>query len=217
MGLLGRFRGSPASPDWASLMSRDEYDAFIRTLRTELDRRGRPYRLGDGLVEFESGAGPFGLSNLAQLCHATDRATWPETIATHLVNVEAIESRAADPTVPPFEDVRSILRVRLLPDESMDGMRPEDIAGSRRYAPGILLALMYDYPDSTRSVPPAHVEQWPLETDEIWQIATDNVRLEPEPSGQTISIEGSSFELAVGDDFYVASRSLRLADMLPAG
>jgi hypothetical protein len=49
------------------------------------------------------------------------------------------------------------------------------------------------------------------------EIAVDNVRREPQPIRQTMPAQGGTFELAMGDDFYVASRVLRLADELPPG
>ena len=218
MGFLRRLRGaaSPA-PEWASFFTAEAYEAFIAVVRADLDRRGAPYEIDDGLVRMAGTSSVFGLTNLAQVCHANERGEWPVIVATHFTNLGSTTGRDVDALAADFEQVRSILRVRLLAEESMGGMSPDDIAGSRRYAPGILLSLEYDFPDSTQGVPLDHVERWPLDADAVWQIAIDNVRSEPQPVRQTVPAQGGTFELAMGDDFYVASRVLRLADELPPG
>ena len=157
------------------------------------------------------------MSNLAQLAHATEQKDWPELVAGHFANLRATTARDLDALAGDFDEVKSTLRVRLIADESMGGMSPGDVRGSRAYAPGILQVLVYDFPDSTASVPPDHVEGWPLEADAVWDVAIDNVRLEPQPTRQEVPAQGSVFTMAIDDSFYVATRALRLADELPPG
>jgi hypothetical protein len=217
MGFLRRLRGGEPAPDWASFFTPDAYRAFIDVVRADLDRRGATYEIGDGIVRMTGTPGELGLVNLAQVCNTVSQNDWPVVVAAHFDNLASRSGRDLDGLAADFDQVRSILRVRLLADESMGGMTPDDIAGSRRYAPGILLTLVYDFPDSTQSVASEHLESWPLDADAVWQIAIDNVRLEPQPVRQTVPAQGGAFELATGDDFYVASRVLRLVDLLPAG
>jgi hypothetical protein len=223
MGFLRRLRGEPpAKPDRPAFFTADEYRAFLDVVRAELDRTGASYTIGDGLVRL---AGPddvpteeaFGLSNLAQLAHATPRSEWPKLVAGHFANLRSTTGRDTGALATDFEQVKSILRVRLLADESMGGMGPGDVAGARPYVSGILLMLVYDFPDSTRSVLPDHLEGWPLEADSVWEIAIDNVRLESRPIREEVAGQGGPFTMAVGDSFYVATRALRLADELPPG
>jgi hypothetical protein len=204
-------------PEWASFFSAEEYEEFIGALRAELDSSGTSYRIGDGIVDIEGMPGPHGLMNLAQGCHASDRGEWPQIVTRHFANLGASVNRETGNLAEDFEAARPILRVRLLPDELMGGMRPEEVPGSRRYATGVLMSLTYDFPDSTRSVPLEHVQGWPVEAEAVWQIAIDNVRLEADPTHEVIEVRDASFELSMGDDFYVASRCLRLADLLPTG
>jgi hypothetical protein len=97
----------------------------------------------------------------------------------------------------------------------MGGVSLGDIGGSRAFAPGILMALVYDFPDSTASVPPNHVDGWPLDADAVWEIAIDNVRLEPQPTRQEVPAQSGVFTMTIDDSFYVATRALRLADEIP--
>jgi hypothetical protein len=138
-------------------------------------------------------------------------------VAGHFANLRSTTRRDTNALAADFEQVKSILRVRLLADESMGGLDPDKVPGSRVYAPGILLMLVYDFPDSTQSVRPEHLERWPLEAAAVWEVATDNVRLEPQPIREELSTPGGSITMAVGDSFYVSSRALRLADELRPG
>ncbi len=218
MGFLRRKRAEPAAvPEWATFFSADEYNAFLDVVKTELGKGGAQYTIGDGFVRVTWSAGELGLSNLAQLAHVTERSAWPELVSSHFANLRASSGRDLDSLGGDFEAVRSVLRVRLLADESMGGMSLGDIGGSRAFAPGILMALVYDFPDSTASVPPNHVEGWPLEADAVWEIATDNVRLEPQPTRQEVPAQSGVFTMAIDDSFYVATRALRLADEFPSG
>jgi hypothetical protein len=218
MGFLRRLRGEPPPvPEWASFFTADEYAALVDVVRADLDRRGDSYTMGDGFVQLAGSDSSFGLSNLAQLCHTMDPAEWPATVATHFSTVRATTGRDTGALAADFDQVKPIIRVRLLPDESMGGMSPAQVSGSRPYAPGILLALVYDFPDSTRSVPLEDLDSWPLDPDAVWQIAIDNTRLEAQPVRQNVPVDGGSFELAVGDSFYLATRAMLLADVLPPG
>jgi hypothetical protein len=218
MGFLRRLRGEPAAvPAWASFFTPDDYASFLDVVRADLDRSGAQYTIDDGTVRISGTDEAFGLSNLAQLAHLTERNEWPELVAGHFANLRATTGRDLGALAGDFDQVRSTLRVRLIADESMGGMSPKDIGGSRAYVPGILQVLVYDFPDSTASVPPDHVEGWPLDADAVWEVATDNVRLEPQPSRQEVPAQGGVFTMAIDDSFYVASRALRLADELPRG
>ncbi len=218
MGFLRRKREEPrAVPDWAAFFTPDEYKAFLDVVKAELDKGGEPYTIGDGFVRVAGSDGELGLSNLAQVAHVTERNEWPQLVSSHFANLRASTGRDLDALGGDFEAVKSLLRVRLLADESMGGVSLSDIGGSRAFAPGILMALVYDFPDSTASVPPNHVESWPLEADAVWALAIDNVRLEPQPTRQDMPAQSGVFTMTLGDSFYVASRALRLADELPPG
>ena len=148
MGFLrrGGRKGEPV-PDWASYFTEDEYNAFLKVLKADLDRRGLPHSIGDGFVRITGSGNTYGLTNLAQLCHSTDRQEWPGLVASHFTTLEISAARDIDAVAAEFEQIKTILRVRLLADETMGGMSAAQLAGSRPYVSGILLALVYDFPD----------------------------------------------------------------------
>lgn len=219
MGFLKRvFGGGELVPEWASFFSPAEYREFLDGVAADLRRRGLRFEMGDGVVRVDAGGeGPseFGLSNLSQLCHGTERVGWPALIAGHFTSLFSMQGRDLDALAADYEQVAPILRVRLMPDVSMGGVdMPEAV--SRSVAPGILSVLVYDFPDSTASVHRDHIASWPLDADGVFAQALDNLSREPAPIRETVDL-GGPVGAAQGDSFYVATRALRLADELPSG
>jgi hypothetical protein len=221
MGFLNRFRGGPAVPEWASFYKPAEYEAFIATLDADLRRRGLAFEHHDGILEVQAGGetpDQIGILNLAQRCRMVDRSDWPAVIAEHLSSLLSLTGRDLDALAADFEQVREILRIRLYADESMGGMTPEPEGPVLRpLATGILLGLVYDFPDSVASVSDGQLGEWPLAEDDVLTIARANTLAERPPARQTVpGADGSTFEGMMGESFYVASRVLGLRALIPA-
>ena len=223
MGFLRRVfgggEGGPV-PDWAAYFSPAEYRAFIDAVTNDLRRRGLSVELGDGvaLVQPPDGGEPqqFGLSNLAQMCHADEQDAWPRIIASHFSSLLAMQGRDLDALAADYDQVVPILRVRLMPDESMGGVAlPETVV--RPIAPGILAVLVFDFPDSTATVHRDHLEGWPVDVDGAFAQGVANLDHEPTPIRDEVTGDDASFTLYYGDSFYVATRALRVAELLPPG
>jgi hypothetical protein len=221
MGFLSRLRGGPAVPEWASFFKPAEYAAFMATLEADLRRRGLAFEHHDGILEVQtSGETPdqLGILNLAQRCRMANRSDWPAVIAEHLSSLLSLTGRDLDALAADFEQARDILRIRLYADETMGGMAPE-LNGPvlRPLATGILLGLVYDFPDSIASVSSDQLGAWPLAESEVLSIARANTLAEPPPMRQTIpAANGSALEGMMGESFYVASRVLGLRELMPA-
>jgi hypothetical protein len=223
MGFLRRLVGSdrPPLPEWSPFGDGRTHQAFLHAVEADLRRRGIDYTMGDGVVLIpaagEDEPGQFGLSNLSQQCAALAPDDWPRVIATHFTSVFAIKGRDFDALAADYDQVRPILRVRLMPDESMGGGA---IPGTtvRPIAPGIIAVLVYDFPDSTASVHDDHLASWPVSADAAFEQGLANIALEPMPLSDDMEVEpGSSLRLWYGDSFYVATRALRLGEILPDG
>ena len=129
MGFLRRKREEPtAVPDWAAFFTPDEYKAFLEVVMAELGKGGAQYTLGDGFVRVAGSDGELGLSNLAQVAHVTERNEWPQLVfESHFANLRASTGRPSTPSVATSRAVGSMLRVRLLADESMGGVSLGDM------------------------------------------------------------------------------------------
>ena len=168
-------------------------------------------------TEGEDEPGQFGLSNLSQQCAADDREDWPRIIATHFTSVFDDPGRDLDALAADYDQVAAILRIRLMPDESMGGV---GVLGAvvRAIAPGISAVLVYDFPDSTRRStvePPRGVAGG----------GGRGVRAGPGEPGPRAEAAARGHGRRAGDvgahpvrrRFYVATQALRLGDVLPPG
>ena len=216
--LLGGDTGSV--PEWAPFRTGKDYTAFIDAVSADLHRRGMTVEIGDGLVlAGQPGAEEphqLGLSNLSQLCHAAQRDEWSRIIASHFTSLLSMQGRDLDALAADYDQVKSILRIRLMPDESMGGVElPTTVA--RHVAPGILAVLVYDFPDSTATVDSEHLAAWPVDADGVFEQALDNLAAEPTPLRDEVRHDDARIAVWYGDSFYVATLALRLADKLPPG
>lgn len=222
MGFLRRIFGNDgaAVPDWAPFDAAKDYQAFMDAVSADLLRRGMNVELGGGVVlARQPGTDEphqLGLADLSQLCHATDREDWSRIIASHFTSLLSMQGRDPDALAADYDQAKTVLRVRLMPDESMGGIElPESVA--RPVAPGILAVLVFDFPDSTATVDVKHLAGWPVDIDEVYEVALDNLAAEPTPLHEEVDAGEACVTVWYGDNFYVATRALRLADVLPAG
>jgi hypothetical protein len=218
MGFLKRLvgGGDPPAPEWAAFFSGSEYRQFLDLVVADLRRRGYDPQVGDGFVTADTGGEEpvtWGLGNLAQRCNQEDPSRWEAIVATHFTALQQMVGRDMDALAADFEQVRPILRVRLMPDESMGGVAVGETV-SRRPAPGMIATLVYDFPDSTATVHQEHLASWPVSADEVFDIAIANVRAEPPPAAETVDADGVQLRVMAGDSFYVASRALFLDELL---
>jgi len=204
-------------PSWAAPLSEDDTTTFLATVGAQLERRGLPHEVGEGTVRVERGGewSEYGLSNLAQLCHAVDEREWPGTIGEHFDNLFAAaddESRVEE-LARSFEGIRSVFKVRLYPGASLGGMDPRP-PSSWELAPGLTAVFVYDLPTTVQSASETHVESWGKSRDELLSAALENVRadaVEVKPLA-----EGASAPVAcVADHFFAASHALLLGERLP--
>ena len=222
MGFLKRLLGGDTGsvPEWAPFDSGKDYTAFIDAVSADLRRRGMRVEMGDGLVlaRQPDSAEPhqLGLANLSQLCHAADREDWSRIIASHFTSLLSMQGRDLDALAADYEQVKPILRVRLMPDESMGGVELPNTV-TRHVAPGILAVLVFDFPDSTATVDVDHLAGWPVDQDAVFEQALDNLAAEPTPLHEVVEADDARLTVWYGDSFYVATLALRLVDLLPPG
>jgi hypothetical protein len=222
MGFLKRFRGGDLEPvpEWFPFDRPNDHAAFVDLALADLRRRGLEVTYDDGLVivaqQGDGESHQLGLANLSQICHASERGDWSRVIASHFTSLLSMQGRDLDALAADYEQVKPILRVRLMPDESMGGVDlPRSV--TRAIAPGILAVLVFDFPDSTATVDVDHLAAWPVDADGAMEHALENLVAEPTPMHDEVDADDAHLTVWYGDSFYVATRALRLAELLPAG
>jgi hypothetical protein len=215
MRLFRRRGGEEPSPppEWASFLTPEEWQAFVAEVRRALDGVGLPYRLDpDGFVQFEGSPGQAGLVNLAQMCHASDRADWPELVRTHFRQLLAAEAR--DTETLGADEALPLLRLRLWPREQV----PEGLdLVARPFADDLLAALVLDLPETVASVKPEQAERWGPTEDELFERAAAQTRADPDLEVARFEDEpGAAVVWAESESFFAASRALWPEDLLGA-
>jgi hypothetical protein len=218
MGFFRRSRGeAEPGPEWALPMSGPETAAFLEDVGRDFERRGLPHEVGEGIVRVERAGETheFGLTNLAQLCHLSDRKDWQEAIATHFDNMlEAVDAEAElDEQARDFERVRTLLKVRLYPGPSLQGLTPEPPV-SWEVAPGVTGVFVYDLPTTVRTVSKGHIEAWGKGHAELLDVGLANVRND-EVESKPLAEGASAPVVCFADHFFAASHALLLGERLP--
>jgi hypothetical protein len=209
MKWLGRLRGAKV-PEWAAFFDGPAYERFIAAVEADAARRGwRITRIEDGM-SVDGLDGEFGLSNLAQVCHASPEDAWPAIVAQHFDNL--VGARAGDLEPPTtFEEARALLKVRIYPSDQP--MVTGSNVVSSPLAPGLARVLVFDLPTTVATVPRERLVDWPP-VDELFAIATSNLRDEPQPAHESVALKnGGTIDVQLGDSFFVASRVLMLPEV----
>ncbi len=209
MGFLRRVLGGSKAPAWASFMTGDQYAAFERVLHADVRARGwRFEQRDDGLFVDRGGEEPavYGLTNIAQLCAAIDRADWATAVREHFDHMVANEAESGDDRMA-WERVAGLVKLRLYPSEVAE----EYDMIAYPLAPGLVAVAAVDLPTTVATPQRGSTGDWPP-VDEVWRVALGNLRGEPAPVTQTLGDAPSGLALALDDSFFTASRLLLLPD-----
>lgn len=217
MSFLRRF-GRKAAPDWAPFMTGEEYAAFSEVLAADLRRRGWTWRQADdGLfVDGVPGAEPaeYGLTNIAQLCAAIERSTWPTTIAEHFDHLASLREPAAADAADEmaWDRVRDLIKLRLF---------AADVAAQHEMvayplAPGLAATLAVDFPTTVATPRRDGIGEWPP-VDELYAVGLANLRTEPAPRVEVVGDPLAPIAVMIDDSFFTAARLLLLPDGVDMG
>lgn len=212
MGLLLRSRGEVRDevvPDWAGFMDGDEYADFRRLTDHWLQSHQPEFREIDGgrvqVTQADGQSMVLGLINLAQVCHMSSRDAWQEQIAEHFGRVLSMPPIGPDLS---FEQVRSMIKIRLHPD----GAPFDKLPLGRHLAPGVLALSVIDDLQTIRAVIPQDLERWNVPADELWELGLVNVRAQEKP--QIAPAEPGVLGMVSSTGFFAATWALMLEELL---
>ena len=206
-----------ACPAWARFMSGDEWAAFAIALVGELARRGQPYRIEDGVLWGRWGGDEdeaLGLTNLAQLCHASPTDTYPEVIASHF---DALVAGRGDRALAgqlgnDLAAARPVLRLRLYArDTFVEGAEQFVL---RDVADDLTAVLCYDLPSNVVTVTAETLPRWGVAAEELYYQALANQRRTERAPIEEIDVGGAVVRAMTGDSYFVASNLLLLGDFI---
>jgi hypothetical protein len=192
-------------PEWASFFTDDDWAAFLRTVHGKLERLGLQGEIDEhGTLTFPGEEGQYGLANLAQKCQGEDRGDWDEIVADHFRQLIATQARDSESLG--FDEASPLLRLRIWATEDMPaGAR----VVARELADDLVLVLSLDLPESVATVSPEQVEEWGRDEDELFAIAGDQTRAEPDIEIERMEAAGGGeIVFAASDSFFASSQIL---------
>lgn len=167
-------------PEWASILTLDQYEAFTKALQKYFARKKVDYQLKDGIVEVEEnvfGFGQMGLMNLIQVCKQQDLKHYFEVVSGHFESIaqgKQFESQF-EAMVKDFSQIQQYLAVRLYPVEFLDTLHRENTIGND-FATDVYAMLVFDLPHTVMNVKPKQAAEWNKSKDELFAIGLQNIR-----------------------------------------
>ena len=157
-------------------------------------------RAGDDLRDLElvaSDGARYPLFALMQTCQAESSRRWPGIVTDHVRRLVA--TRSTDSKSLDAENLRRMVRARLIAD--VDDGSGIDFGYARPVAPGLVLALGVDYPETVSTLGSEAVAALPLGVDELFDIGQRNTDAEPIDENSEVtdgiwSLSGSSLFIA---------------------
>ncbi|MBK9030261.1 MAG: hypothetical protein IPL61_02790 [Myxococcales bacterium] len=206
-----------ARPTWARFMSDGEWHAFAVALTDELVRRAMPYRFDDAVLWGRWGGDEdeaLGLTNLAQLCHASIPGSYPEVIASHfdaLVAGRGDRARAGQ-LGHDLAAARPVLRLRLYARDTF-------VEGAEQFvlhevADDLTAVLCYDLPSNVVTVTADTLPRWDVPAEELYYQALANQRRAERAVIEDIDVGGAIVRAMTGESYFVASNLLLLRDFI---
>jgi hypothetical protein len=135
--------------------------------------------------------------NLVRVMMSSAPEDWRGAVENHLAIIDTI--LATTPGQIDFSEVRSSLRVRIVPNAERDG----DII-ERPLAPGLRLGLAVDYPECISTLTRVAVEHWGVSDNKLFDIALSNMPPFISTSHEVHVVNGLNIEVVENDSCYGA-------------
>lgn len=209
-------------PGWARPLGKQGYRSFISLVETYFANRHILVAIDceEGLVKPGHGVFPysstFGLQNIAQICHQSDRDEWRDLISAHFNSIFDVkdDENAFRIHMDDFEKLRKQLRARLYP---VDIVNHATEIIQRPGPEGTLEVLALDLPTTVRTVSQSEADQWGMNKDLLFQIGRRNLKDAGLLSGAVVQFEqGTTLTVYRGEPFYAASHALIIDEYIPA-
>lgn len=109
----------------------------------------------------------------------------------------------------PYQDARSMLKVRLYPESMLQGHVDEAPVVARHLAPGLLAVVARDFPETVEAVSREQAAVWGLSDDELFRLGYANVAEQDQPQVRTQRLD-PGFELTTlsSESFFTTTNAL---------
>lgn len=206
-------------PAWASMFVPEEWAWFVAILAADLERRGLEHRIdadtGSVHVDVPGASSPhvLGLQNLAQICRGRSREGWGDAVHRHFdVAFDTKDGATAEALAEDWDLARAAVKLRLRREDQL----PDVPLVTWHVADGLVAVLDFDLPDTVISVRRPDRDKWPVNDEDLYEAALENVRREGLLVSKKIDVGAATsvYVLEGADTFFAASHALFLEDYL---
>ena len=160
---------------WAPIMSAEQFVKFQSTVGEYFDAKGQAveWSADKGMATAKNGA-QMGMGNIAQICAQAEESEWPGIISEHFNRLEAAVAQASADEIPPWDQVKAGLTIRLMANEAV----PDQFRGNsvwRRDLQGVATMLAIDYPETVATVSRASAVEWGMPDEQLFAHALANL------------------------------------------
>lgn len=209
-----KFAAYDAVPPWARFLTLDEFGAFLAAIEHDLRARRLPFEDREGVLHVALPDGQIaqcGLAGLALKCGAVKPDAYAREAAAHF-DLLFGQTTEPPPFPPSFEEVRSIVKLRLYTDEHFLNKGVKVVA--RPLVEGLQTVVVYDLPNLVATMSPDHLLTWKVSPDEAFRAAFINTEREPAQREEVRLGSVEAFSLS-GESGFGASKVLSLESYLP--
>lgn len=173
-------------------LTQEEYEVILNLALEQIRQKGEIVSAANGEIkalmpEYGIKEVQFFLDNLARQCKSVDRSEWEGMIATHFQKFPINQPKSTF-LQKDLDHAKSLLRVSVKPEQTAKNLDEQWI--KRVDFPGTFTFLVLDTDDAFQFVRSDTIE-WEASPEELFQMALDNVALEP------ISVQ----EAALGEEY----------------
>jgi hypothetical protein len=209
-------------PAWGrGFLTSAEFAELARILTAEVERHGPSLRLdlprGDVVVRDRGRlVGRANVARLAKICKAHRTSDWPAVVRELFAGMLKIHRDPGEVLrqIEPFEEARTRIKIRLHPESYLSHPDAESLV-LRKVADGIAGLLVCDLGFANVSVPAEVARAWERPEDELWALATDNVRAEGRLLESPGAALGLPLDLLASESNYAASHLLFFEQYMP--
>lgn len=204
-----------ASTDWITYLTAPQRRVFVNTLQVVLAERNLAATVEDGVLQL-GGAG-VELAALAASCSVVSPLVYQDILEARidelLLGVQGTEQ--AESLDDNWQKAQHFIKIRLF--SAAEAAANADQILAAEISEDLTAVLVYDLPDTIASVPPDAPIDWPVDGEALWKIAMENLRAEEDPHIVRAALTEEADALVVsGESYFITSRLLILADILPA-
>jgi hypothetical protein len=151
------------------------------------------------------------LTNLRQWTAREPRDQWPALVSDFLGSLIAAteaDLHEGGLDLDDYASVRSLLRMRLYAEDIGDDL---DVV-RRPAAPGLSEVVVIDKPTTLMVLTAEVVKEWPVDRDELFRVARENVRSDGPLDAHVQPVGGTRIASLYGDTAYVTGHALWVGD-----